>query len=81
MKLKLMNLPIMINSVGVSLLLHSLILISTKQEAEQVNNQTSDQITENVHIQNDSQHSDTFEETLFTKLQIMDNLSSTSNII
>ena len=68
----------MINSFEVSSLLHSWIPLSTKQE-NKVNNQTSDQIIENVHIQNDSQHSNTIEETLFTNLQIMDSLSCTSN--
>ena len=68
----------MINSFEVSSLLHSWIPLSTKQE-NKVNNQTSDQIIENVHTQNDSQHSNTIEETLFTNLQIMDSLSCTSN--
>lgn len=72
--------PSMINSFEGSSLLYNLILLSAKQEAEQVNNQTSDQITENVHIQNDSQHSNTFEETLFTNSQIMDNLFCTSRV-
>ena len=65
----------MINSFEVNSLLHSSILLSTQQENEQVNNQKSDQITENVHTQNDSQHSDAFEETFFTNLQIIDNFA------
>ena len=51
-KTKAEDLPSIVNSF-VSSLLRSSILLSTEQEAEQVNNETSDQITENIHIQND----------------------------
>ena len=44
------DLPSIINSFEVSSLLQCSILLSIEQEAEQVNNETSDQITENVHI-------------------------------